>query len=123
MCLLITSRRSGKTDLLTIIVAILLIVLSNLEVLCWSLYNQTAEIFGRTVIKWIVDLGYGHCARVGKDHITFRYSEGDVRTVYMMGSQNENVSYYYISFINFMILTVVVVAGGAFIYIYTCICG
>ena len=98
MCFLTTSRRSGKTDLLTIVVGVCLIVLSNLEILCWSLYNVTAELFGRTVIKWIIDLGYGHYCKASKDHIIYRVSDGDVRTVFMMGSQNPNVTYlcYYI---------------------------
>lgn len=94
MCFMTTSRRSGKTDLLTIMAAIFLIVIPNVELLCWSLYNETAELFGRTMLKWIIDLGYGDFARASTNHVIFTRTREDVRTIYTMGSQNPNVSYY-----------------------------
>lgn len=94
MTFMITSRRSGKTDLLTIMAAIFLIVIPNVELLCWSLYNETAELFGRTMLKWIIDMGYGQYARASSNHVILTMSKDDVRTIYTMGSQNPNVSYY-----------------------------
>jgi hypothetical protein len=87
-----TSRRSGKTDLLTILASIFLVVIPNLEMLCWSLYNETSELFGRTMAKWLVDLGYGHIARCSSDHVILRMANDDVRTIYLMGSQNPNAA-------------------------------
>lgn len=85
-----TSRRSGKTDLLTILAAIFLVVIPNLEQLGWSLYNETSELFGRTMAKWLVDLGYGMIAKVSHDHVILQIAPDDRRTMYLMGSQNPN---------------------------------
>lgn len=87
-----TSRRSGKTDLLTILASIFLIVIPGIEMLCWSLYNETAEVFGRTMAKWLIDLGYGHVARCSSDHVILRMDKDDIRTIYLMGSQNPNAA-------------------------------
>jgi len=99
MCFLTTSRRSGKTDLLTIMAAIFLIVIPNVELLCWSLYNETSELFGRTMMKWITDMKYDHLGRASNDHVILKMANDDIRTIYLMGSQNPNVSYYYYFFI------------------------
>ena len=95
----ITSRRSGKTDLLCILVAIFMICIPNLDQLCWSLYNSTSALFARTVVKWLIDLGYKHKVRAassGDDcHVIFTESADDIRRTDYMGSQNPNVSLYF----------------------------
>ena len=87
-----TSRRSGKTDLLTILAAIFLVVIPGVDMLCWSLYNETAEIFAKTMGRWLIDLGYSGIAKVAKNHVTLNMGEGDLRSIYMMGSQNPNAA-------------------------------
>lgn len=93
MAFFLCSRRSGKTDFLTIMAAIFLVVLPNLEQLGWSLYNDTSELFGRTMSKWIIDLGYEKFVSVSSDHVivTTEFSE-DIRVMYLQGSQNPHVS-------------------------------
>ena len=88
-----TSRRSGKTDLLTILAAIFLVVIPNVQMLGWSLYNETSEMFGRTMAKWLVDLKYTDSRiRVSNNHVIFHAAPGDTRAIYLMGSRNPNVS-------------------------------
>ena len=101
MIFLEISRRSGKTDLLTLLAAIFLVVLPALEMLGWSLYNETSALFGRTMVKWLVDLGLNETH--SKHELGFSASDGhvfvftgdaaDVRVIYLMGSQNPNVSF------------------------------
>lgn len=92
MLLLTTSRRSGKTDLLTIVAAVLLITVPNIEMLCWSLYNETSSLFGSQMEKWIIDLGYKSQIQKAEGHIIFKSGyDDDRRTIVFMGSQNPNV--------------------------------
>ena len=99
MIFLEISRRSGKSDLLSLLAAIFLLVLPSLEVLAWSLYNETSALFGRTMAKWFQDLGVPEIH--SKSSLGFSASDGhifvytgagdDVRVIYLMGSQNPNV--------------------------------
>ena len=99
MIFLEISRRSGKSDLLSLLAAIFLVVLPAIELLGWSLYNETSALFGRTMAKWLVDLGLVETH--SKTQMGFSASDGhifvytgaadDVRVMYLMGSQNPNV--------------------------------
>jgi hypothetical protein len=90
------SRRSGKTDFLTLFAAVAQLNIPNLEQLSWSLYNETAELFCRTMARWIVDLKFQNRMRVSKNHLfIFTDDPADVRKTYVMGSQNPNVSLFF----------------------------
>jgi hypothetical protein len=91
-----TSRRSGKTDSLTIVCAALMIVVPHVKIIAWSLYNDTSLLFGNTVAAWIRDLGYGDQMKHTTKGIRFYGDDAtDVRILKFIGSQNPNVSLYF----------------------------
>jgi hypothetical protein len=105
MIFLEISRRSGKSDLLALLAAIFLVVLPQIEMLGWSLYNDTSALFGRTMAKWLVDLKYGppHSS-VSDGHVILKTEhQDDIRVMYLMGSQNPNVSLLFFFYFYFYI--------------------
>ena len=93
MIFLEISRRSGKSDLLSLLAAIFLVVIPQIEMLGWSLYNETSALFGRTMAKWLVDLGQEEFFSVSDGHVFLKTGhKDDIRVMYLMGSQNPNVS-------------------------------
>jgi hypothetical protein len=98
MMFLQTSRRSGKTDIITIVAAACLVVIPNLEMIAWSLYNETSELFGETVVRWLQDWGYGNCYRKSKSRVRFFTDDPrDFRVLRLLGSKNPHVKYIYLS--------------------------
>lgn len=92
MMFLQTSRRSGKTDIITIVAAACLVVIPNLEMIAWSLYNETSELFGETVVRWLQDWGYGHCIKKSKSRVRFFTEDPkDFRVLRLLGSKNPHV--------------------------------
>lgn len=93
MAFLQTSRRSGKTDLLTIVAAALLMVVPNVELMCWSLFNDTSEFFGKTVVRWLQDMGASskRILHNAKRVLLFGDGDNDERELTLLGAQNPNV--------------------------------
>lgn len=98
MALLETSRRSGKTHIMSLLTAIFMLVIPNIEQLAWSLYNEVSEIYGRTIGQWLADLGTDATRfSVAKDHVVVKTDHcNDVRVIYLMGGQNPNVNHTYL---------------------------
>jgi len=90
-----TSRRSGKTDLLTIVAAALLFVMPNVMLMCWSLFNDTSAFFGKTVVRWLVDMGASPKRILHNDKRVLLYGDGDndERELTLLGAQNPNVCF------------------------------
>lgn len=86
-----TARRAGKTDLLTLVAAAMMMVIPDFEIITWSLYNRTAELFGATVYKWLLRLGATNVKK-SKEHVHYHAAPGDVRRMQLIGGQNPDVS-------------------------------
>lgn len=96
MMFLQTSRRTGKTDIITMACAGCMVEIPNLEQIAWSLYNETSELFGETVVKWLLDQGYA--SKKSKCRVrVFTADPSDVRVLRLLGSQNPHVSLIFLS--------------------------
>jgi hypothetical protein len=92
-----TSRRSGKTDIIAIFTAAMLLVVPFLTMLAWSLHNDTSELFGQTIVAFAKDMGGEHRVRGSKTKVTV-WSESDrrdQRSIRLHGSKNPNVSLFF----------------------------
>jgi hypothetical protein len=103
MVFLGTSRRGGKTDIMTMVVAAMLIVCPNVKLLYYSIFDRTCEVACATVLKWIQAWGYGHMVTVKrKMQLTLQgESETDKRVVIFINGQSVDVNpqiyiYFYI---------------------------
>lgn len=88
-----TSRRGGKTDIMTQVVAAMLIVVPNVKLLFYSIFDITCELACETVVSWITKWGYEHMIyKQNKLKIVLRGEDaGDLRTVVFINGQSVNV--------------------------------
>lgn len=95
-----TSRRAGKTDALTILAAALLVVVPNITLMCWSLFNDTSAFFGKTVVRWMLDMGCSDrkILHDKKRILMFGDGDNDERELTLLGAQNPNVSFFCLFF-------------------------
>lgn len=105
-----TSRRSGKTDLLTIVAAALLFVVPNIALMCWSLFNDTSAFFGKTVVRWLQDMGASPRRILHNDKRILLYGddENDERELALLGAQNPNVRFMFYVYVSCLCISFVV---------------
>jgi hypothetical protein len=100
-----TSRRGGKTDIMTMCAAAILACVPYARVLYFSIFDKTCEVACNTVYQWLVD--WGMRARIhSKSSLkitVYGDSPEDIRSMIFINGQSENVSHTY------------------YIYIYLCI--
>lgn len=92
-----TSRRMGKTDIMTITAALLLYIVPNNPMLAWSLFNDTSAEFGKTVVRWLEDMGCASNRILHNDKRVLVMGTGphDERLLTLLGAQNANVSFFF----------------------------
>lgn len=92
-----TSRRGGKTDIMTMIVAAMLIVCKNCKLLYYSIFDRTCELACETVVGWIHLMGYGHMIyskQKQKIVLVDPSDPSDKRTVMFLNGQSVNVKIF-----------------------------
>jgi hypothetical protein len=94
---LLTKRRGGKTDLLTMVVAALLIVMSKTSILYYSLFDLTCQVACDTVAFWIDKWHYGHLIKKKNAfEIVLLDENGNKKSVRFINGQSKNVNYLYL---------------------------
>lgn len=92
-----TARRSGKTDILTLVTAAVMRVYPNFTGIAWSLFNKTADLFGATVYKWLTIFGATNVRR-SPEHVIYEPEKGDKRVLVLVGAQNPEVRFLFLQF-------------------------
>lgn len=96
---LLTKRRGGKTDLFTMVVAAILIVVRDAKMLYYSLFDLTCQVACETVEMWIRKWGYGHMIyKKNRFEITLEDEYGNRRHVQFINGQSPNVNNTYLFF-------------------------
>jgi hypothetical protein len=87
-----TSRRGGKTDIMTMSAASMLATVPHLNLLYFSIYNLTCEVACSTVKQWLDDWGLGDRVHKRKLQLTVRGdTPDDVRTIIFINGQTTDV--------------------------------
>lgn len=97
MVFLQTSRRAGKTQIMTILAAALLLVVPELDILAWSLRNETSKGFGKTVKTWLEKMGAldeGVTIWCNDVRVELVFPNGERRELSLLGAQNAHVSLF-----------------------------
>lgn len=91
-----TSRRGGKTDIMTMCAAAILAVVPNAKLLYFSIYDRTCEVACNTVYRWLMDWKMGHLIRTkSKLQITLQGdSVDDIRVIIFINGQSPDVSLF-----------------------------
>lgn len=89
-----TSRRGGKTDIMTMACAAMLAHVPHLQSLYYSLFDITCEAACNSVYKWLCEAGLkSRIKSKRKNRIVLRGdADGDERTVVFLNGQNPDVS-------------------------------
>jgi len=92
MTALNTSRRGGKTDILTMVAAALLCVCPGAKILFFSIYDHTCEAARQSILDWIELFGYSqNLINNNKKTIAMRVNGAAAAYLKFVGGQNETV--------------------------------
>ena len=92
---MITSRRGGKTDAITMSAAVLLACVPDIEILYYSLFNPICKVACQTTAKWLRNWGLekqGYKIRMNALSILVIAPDGNRRIIRFVNGQNKNVS-------------------------------
>lgn len=94
MCFIGTSRRCGKSDVMTIFMSALLASVPHIKVLFYSTNAKICEITCATAAKWLADWGIPF--HKNKTSISVKGVGNDIRQVDFVSGQSRNVSSIYV---------------------------
>lgn len=101
MVFLQTSRRAGKTHIMTILAAALLMVVPEMDILAWSLRNETSKGFGKQVVVWLNKMGFKGKIFCNDVRVEIVMPDGERRELALLGAQNANVIFFIFYFLFF----------------------
>jgi hypothetical protein len=90
-----TSRRGGKTDILTLLAAAILLNVPFVKLLYFSIFDHTCEVACNTVYQWICDLGFRHLVlRKSKKKLVLKGdTPEDTRYIMFINGQSPDVRF------------------------------